>query len=276
MGRTWPAVPGRAWRARCVAATAAVATAAVGPGGRAAHHGPAALTPVTAGQVAAGQVAAGWEVGALGGEADWARRFGGPSVRRRIGPVEVERRGSVVLVELLDAAVRLIWDEPDSPAGTGDAGLALAPESARSPGPAARRSPRPAVDASVGRRLAALLRAAGGGSLPRPQDIRLPARPRPAAPAPPPPGAPPRPPQPAPPGPAPAPPGSEPVLPGPEPAPPGSEPVPPVPMVVSALCVEREGAGVRMVVDLPGAAPVAVRLRTEQAAALADLFDDWR
>ncbi|MBL7487458.1 hypothetical protein I6A60_05935 [Frankia sp. AgB1.9] len=72
-----------------------------------------------------------------------AARFSAPHVRRRFGPVEVERIGAAVLVEFRDTGLRLLWDE----AGPADA-------------------------LAVGAGIAALLRSEGGGCLAWPERVR--------------------------------------------------------------------------------------------------------
>ncbi|MDT3440462.1 hypothetical protein [Pseudofrankia sp. BMG5.37] len=109
-------------------------------------------------------------LGRAAGDGAW---FGAPRVRRRFGPVEVERLGGSVLFELLDANLRLLWEEG---APTPSTGAPAPPVDVPPPG---AYLPPP-----VGRRLALLLRAEAGGELERPEAIRAPARRRLADPVP--------------------------------------------------------------------------------------------
>jgi hypothetical protein len=196
---------------------------------------------------------------ASAGQQAW---FDVPRVRRRFGPVEVERLGTSVLFDFLDADLRLLWEEsaaPAQPLGTAahhpprssawPAGAATSDTVERGPvaGEPGRVEKQPTdastdlaagvpAERSVGRRLAGLLRAEGGGVLERPEAIRAPVRRRPG-----------------------------------ERPPAGVE-------VVRELRVRRDDAGARVMVEttVPDSLWVAALLSADEAAGLADLLDTWR
>ena len=100
--------------------------------------------------------------------------LGGRHLRRRFGPVEADLWGSSGMIELLDADLRILWEEePAPPAGIPSPDRSSA---AGAPADGLARDRSSTEGSSVGGELAALLRSPTGGTLTRPGRIRIPAR----------------------------------------------------------------------------------------------------